>query len=76
MLFESGQTLNPTAGFRFMNGVNLGNVFIPESFYADVDFYKKNNIPKHADKYSLCDLTGPDSKMIMEDWISSLIIES
>ena len=76
MLFGSEQTLNLADGFRFMNGVNLGNIFIPESFYADVDFYEKNNIPKHADKYSLCDLTGPNSKKIMEDWISSLIIES
>jgi len=59
-----------------MNGVNFGNVFIPEDFFATKDFYEKNNIPKYADQYSLCDLTGEGSKAIMDDWISSNIIES
>ena len=33
----------------WMNGVNFGNVFIPESFFSDHSFYEKNNIPKNAD---------------------------
>ena len=61
-----------------MNGVNLGNVFIPEDLFADEDFYKKNGIPKVADQYSLCDLTGDKqhTKNVMETWLKERIIES
>ena len=60
----------------FMKGVNFGNVFIPEDFFADDDFYKKYNIPKNANQNSLCDLTGDGAKAAMEAWINSHIIES
>ena len=45
----------------FINGVNYGNVFIPENFFADATFYQANGIPKVASEYSLCDLTGSNS---------------
>ena len=60
----------------FMNGVNFGNVFIPEDFFADDDFYSKYSIPKNADQNSLCDLTGDNAKSSMEAWMTSHIIES
>lgn len=41
----------------FINGVNYGNVFIPEDFFADEDFFQKNGVQKQYGKYSLCDLT-------------------
>ena len=43
-----GSPYQATTDF-FMNGVNFGNVFIPEDFFADDDFYSKYNIPKNAD---------------------------
>ena len=39
----------PSEAASFMNGVNYGNIFIPEDFFADNDFYSKYNIPKNAD---------------------------
>ena len=61
------------AGSTFVHGVNYGNVFIPEDFFADNIFFKKNNIPKVTDQYSLCDLTGSSShvKSAMTDWLKS-----
>ena len=66
------------ASLPFMNGVNLGDVFIPEDFFADDDFYRKNGIPKVADQYSLCDLVGDKehTKNAMETWLKDHIIES
>jgi glucan 1,3-beta-glucosidase len=57
----------------FINGVNYGNVFIPENFFADINFYQKNNIPMVGPEYSLCDLTGPDATQVMTDWLDSMI---
>ena len=66
------------AGLPFMNGVNLGDVFIPENFFADDEFFGKNGIPKVADEYSLCDLVGDKehTKNVMETWLKDHIIES
>ena len=64
------------SGVAWMNGVNFGNVFIPESFFADEDFYEANNIPRNAEQNSLCDLTGEGAEAIMDSWISSHIVES
>ena len=65
--------VNSTSDIDFMNGVNFGNVFIPEDFFADNDFYQKWNIPKNADQNSLCDLTGDHAKEAMQEWIQSHI---
>ena len=53
----------------FINGVNYGNLFIPEDFFADDAFFKANGIPKVAEQYSLCDLKGPNSRHAMETWL-------
>ena len=45
-LFDSFSQSTATS---FLNGVNYGNVFIPESFFADDAFYKKYNVSKVAD---------------------------
>ena len=68
--------VNSTSDIDFMNGVNFGNVFIPEDFFADNDFYQKWNIPKNADQNSLCDLTGDHAKEAMQEWIQSHIKQS
>ena len=62
---------------KFINGVNYGNTFIPESFFADHLFYSDNGIPKYdeATQNSLCDLKGDKSKEIMEKWLQSQIKE-
>jgi len=59
----------------FINGVNYGNTFIPESFFADDAFYKPNGVSKVADQHSLCDLTGPGAQKGMTDWLDSMIKE-
>jgi hypothetical protein len=41
---------------QFLNGANYGNIFIPEDFFANDEFYIANGINKVADQYSLCDL--------------------
>ena len=66
------------AGPVFMNGVNYGDVFIPEDFFADADFFEKNGIPKVADQYSLCDFVGKkhQTKAAMERWLKDHIVES
>jgi hypothetical protein len=55
--------------------VNYGNIFIPEHFYAKKQFYKRNNIPKVHDHFSLCDLTGENSSDAMADWLDKMIKE-
>ena len=72
-LFDS---LSQTGTTSFLNGVNYGNVFIPESFFADRDFYEKNNIPQVAEQNSLCDLAGDGAQAAMEDWLNTQIKES
>ena len=59
----------------FLNGANYGNIFIPEDFFANDEFYIANGIKKVADQYSLCDLKSPDSASIMTNWLHSQIQE-
>ena len=65
-------------GPAFVNGVNYGNVFIPEDFFATSEFYEKHRIPRVADQYSLCDLVGTKhhTKHAMEHWLRDHIVES
>lgn len=64
------------ANTAFINGVNYGNVFIPENFFADQNFYEKNGIPKVAAEYCLCDVTVWNRQQIMTNWLDSMIKES
>ena len=70
------ETMSSIPGIPFMNGVNFGNVFIPEHFFADKTFYEANNVTMGDgfSEYSLCDLNPPGNyKAAMEDWLSSHI---
>jgi hypothetical protein len=63
-----------TSTIPFINGVNYGNIFIPESFFAE-EFYKMNEVQKVADQHSLCDLTGPGAQQSMTNYLDSMIKE-
>jgi len=58
-----------------LNGANYGNIFIPEDFFANDEFYIANGINKVADQYSLCDLKSEHSEGIMTNWLNTMIQE-
>lgn len=59
----------------FIHGVNYGNIFIPEDFFANQDFFEANGVKKQYDKYSLCDLVD-NKEQAMRDWLELNIVES
>ena len=64
----------PPGPLDYIYGVNYGNTFIPEDFFADNDFFVRNGVSKVQGKYSLCDLGG-DKEKAMRNWLDSQIKE-